>query len=1496
MSNINAKNIISENITVTNLNVTYINGQPYVANKCGTCNSGYYVPCPDCDYTGPDICDCGNPCESYEPDVCDCFVECNSGGAGGTGPTGPPGGGTGSTGPTGSDGPTGPAGGPTGSEGPTGPAGGPTGATGPTGPGSNIPGPAGPSGLQGPTGEIGPIGPTGFGAPGPEGPTGPAGGPTGATGADGFSVVLQYVFNDGPFADASNNIPSTSKEVSGITIPTNNYIATGYNATITPINSTSNIKVTFKVKYLCSNSANERLTIGVARTTNGGITYTLVGQDTILGTGVGVNPLNDVYTFVFMDSPGTGSTITYQLYYQLDLASSPSSINMGIIGNTTPHTSANCIILEEMIGSGVAGLGDTGPTGPTGPASFSGVLIQYQYNNNLLTDYVTNSLIEQAATGYYVDITPQDTASNIRVNYKIKYKTSYAADTFLTLTIKKSVAPYSVWTTVFSDTILGSANAGGPLNNTYTSNFVDSVPGITPIPSYRYQIWYTVIDPSGNLGSDTLGVLGSPGNCLVLEELLGSGTANQGSTGPTGPTGAFVPGVIVQYQYNNNLLTDYTGTGTSENIASGYYVDITPQSTASNIMVNYKVRYQTSYVANTALAMRIKRAPGPPYLSYTNVFEDTLLGSANAGAPLRDTYTTNYIDTIPTTTPIPSYRYQLYYQIYDPTAALTGATPMGILGSTGNCLVLQELLGSGTANQGSTGPIGPTGPPNPGVVIQYQYTDRNTTTLYSYMTDTSFNTDLSANNYTVSITPQSNQSKIKLLFKIKYYVGEVGATITYKIYYNSTTVIAEDTVYGTAAVGSGLTDDYVLNYIHYPGVTTSCTYSIVYRVNYSGSSPTPQKIGIVGATLLNAGDLTDPNTSNTLYVEELLGSGTANQGSTGATGPTGVNGIPGVVLQYQYKNSGFADISNNTASVTSPFSGLPSLFCYDASSAGYNIQITPQLIDSKIKVQFQCKYQCASSANEPLTIGMVYTTNGGLTYSLLGQDTFMGPATGSGSTPFISSYMLNYMHAPNTTNQITYVAFYQLKSGITYLGPAGLLNDSANCIVAEEYLGLGTPLPGYTGPTGFGDTGPIGPTGPSGGPTGSQGVTGPTGPIGNANLVSGTVWAQGLNWNSFTNSWQITGNTNVAFGNYAGLTGHSIDAIAIGPTAGNYNQSTQSIAIGAQAGAFYQGPQAIAIGYQSGYTGQKDDCVAVGLYSGRENQQLWSVAIGAYAGETNQGTGSTGSSVAIGYFSGQSNQSANAVAVGNLSGNTTQGLNSVSIGAYSAQTIQGSNCIAIGPTAGNFQQFEGSIAIGYQSGQSQQGGPTGPSISIGYQSGQSNQGSYSLALGYKAGQASQLANSIILNAQSSALNSDASNAFYVAPIRTATQTTVLGYNTTNKEITYYNFVGPAASITAIFGIFNVDFGNFYQGVSNHTIAGNTSVSSTSFNFSNAKAGGQYTIVFNVPASFSLTFTGAGSSTYRCSFSSVSVTGPGYLVLSIAYDGTSYYIAGSAFNN
>jgi hypothetical protein len=263
MSNINAKNIISENVTVTNLNVTFINGSPYIGNLYNNlCKKGYYVPCPDCNYTGPDSCDCGNTCdwcdeEPYIPDECECFVPFpdRSGQNGMTGPTGAQGptgadgspgiqGVTGSTGALGVTGPTGIQGvtGPTGAQGVTGPTGiqgvtGPTGAQGVTGP-TGIQGVTGPTGIQGvtgPTGLQGVTGPTGIqGVTGPtgiQGVTGPTGlqgvtGPTGAQGVTGSigpsyaSSVLNFYYDleSGVTNISDSGGPGPGYTVSSITI------------------------------------------------------------------------------------------------------------------------------------------------------------------------------------------------------------------------------------------------------------------------------------------------------------------------------------------------------------------------------------------------------------------------------------------------------------------------------------------------------------------------------------------------------------------------------------------------------------------------------------------------------------------------------------------------------------------------------------------------------------------------------------------------------------------------------------------------------------------------------------------------------------------------------------------------------------------------------------------------------------------------------------------------------------------------------------------------------------------------------------------------------------------------------------------------------------------------------------------------------------------------------------------------------------------------------
>jgi hypothetical protein len=95
------------------------------------------------------------------------------------------------------------------------------------------------------------------------------------------------------------------------------------------------------------------------------------------------------------------------------------------------------------------------------------------------------------------------------------------------------------------------------------------------------------------------------------------------------------------------------------------------------------------------------------------------------------------------------------------------------------------------------------------------------------------------------------------------------------------------------------------------------------------------------------------------------------------------------------------------------------------------------------------------------------------------------------------------------------------------------------------------------------------------GPTGPTGLTGPTGPTGL--IISGTQWGQTINWNNTTNSWQITGDNNLALGNYAGYTGQGNNSVAIGTNAGEINQGNYSIAIGYEAGITDQSQNSIVI-------------------------------------------------------------------------------------------------------------------------------------------------------------------------------------------------------------------------------------------------------------------------------------------------------------------------------
>ena len=243
-------------------------------------------------------------------------------------------------------------------------------------------------------------------------------------------------------------------------------------------------------------------------------------------------------------------------------------------------------------------------------------------------------------------------------------------------------------------------------------------------------------------------------------------------------------------------------------------------------------------------------------------------------------------------------------------------------------------------------------------------------------------------------------------------------------------------------------------------------------------------------------------------------------------------------------------------------------------------------------------------------------------------------------------------------------------------------------------------------------------------------------------------------------------NLAISIGAAAGQNTQGQNAIAIGHVSGRFSQGLQAIAIGSNSGNYFQQTNAIAIGENAGQTSQAQNSIAIGNGAGAFAQSVDSIAIGRNAGQTNQGSSTA---IAIGFQAAQFNQGEYSIAIGNGAGQFTQGIGGVAIGFRAGQTNQNASSIAIGYNAGNSTQNGG--------------------IAIGTNAGFVNQGNSSIALGYAAGQTNQPNNSIVINATGSILNGSTANAFYVNPIRNVTQTTVLGYDLTNNEITYYNNTG-----------------------------------------------------------------------------------------------------------
>ncbi|MGV1010805.1 MAG: hypothetical protein ACOYBS_00005, partial [Flavobacterium sp.] len=193
--------------------------------------------------------------------------------------------------------------------------------------------------------------------------------------------------------------------------------------------------------------------------------------------------------------------------------------------------------------------------------------------------------------------------------------------------------------------------------------------------------------------------------------------------------------------------------------------------------------------------------------------------------------------------------------------------------------------------------------------------------------------------------------------------------------------------------------------------------------------------------------------------------------------------------------------------------------------------------------------------------------------------------------------------------------------------------------------------------------------------------------------------------------------------------------------------------------------------------------IALGL--GTAHAPAYSVAVGAFSGNVNPST----YSVSVGPFAGNDTPSTYSVSVGPFAGKTTPAVYSTSLGAFAGETNKGTGSVAIGAFAGK-----------------------------------TNQGNYAIALGMNAGKTNQSNNSIILNASGSDLDSSTSGLF-VNPIRSASGSSSLFYDTTTKEVTYGSSpaVSLTSSVTGILPIANGGTGsatqNFVDLTANQTIAG-----------------------------------------------------------------------------
>lgn len=321
-------------------------------------------------------------------------------------------------------------------------------------------------------------------------------------------------------------------------------------------------------------------------------------------------------------------------------------------------------------------------------------------------------------------------------------------------------------------------------------------------------------------------------------------------------------------------------------------------------------------------------------------------------------------------------------------------------------------------------------------------------------------------------------------------------------------------------------------------------------------------------------------------------------------------------------------------------------------------------------------YNTTGDNNTALGSGAVCNNTTGSNNTAVGSSALeglVGQSVGEGNVAIGSQSLYN-----NEGNYNTAIGIYSgLNQGNgeynTFLGANTDFDISSNNYQYSTAIGYGAKITssnqiimGGTGPSGYPNVVIPGNLFVNGSISGVTGIHG----------LSGTAWGQGINWNSITNSWQITGDTNLAFGNNAGRTGQSPYAVALSVQAGQNGQGQRAIAIGQDSGQNTQNYAAISIGYVSGQNSQGTQAIAIGEGAGQQKQSSQSIAIGYNTAQNTQGFGA----IALGFQAGQYTQGSGAIAIGYHSGRTGQGLNAVAIGNYAGYSGQATNSIVLNAT------------------------------------------------------------------------------------------------------------------------------------------------------------------------------------------------------------------------